>query len=258
MGTVRGLLTSFRSAAFERVNSPVTGSFALSWLFWNWQAALLLVFGDDKFETRLASAAQYIGFWSGFILPAISAVVICTLLPRLNVFVFNIQKAPNQESNEMAYERQKDSLLKSIELNKLSAQDDTAYETEKASFQLLIAQKQELIEKAESARERDRELISDLQKQLSITEQKLLEANNALENVKPEIDSAAQSRSQAWSLMRNMTQEIEAGKQLFIEFYDDIEPKLYSNNSDKKDFAQIKYRIINCLENAISLKDRGG
>lgn len=258
METIRELLLSIRNTAFERISSPVTGSFVLSWFFCNWQAALLLLFGDDKFETRLNTAAQYIGVWSGFIFPAACAAVICLALPRVNLMVFESQRLPNSKSMRLNFKKHQQSLLWSIKLKKLSAQDAIAYESELKALKLDNARIQAQIDQAEKERGKDKDLINELQERLSLADRQLAEANHQLAVAQPDIERAKQSQSHAWALMQNMVQEIEAGKSAFIEFYNEIENVLDSYYGEKNDFTQTKYRIINRLEDAIAFKDRGG
>ncbi|WP_210530578.1 hypothetical protein [Pantoea ananatis] len=163
MEWIKDFFRSIRSTSLERINSPVSGAFAFSWFFWNWKSALLILFGDSIFEERLSSASDSIGFFSGFLLPAISTFILCFYLPRVNQFVSKFQKEPNYETMEMAFDKKKQILLWDIELEKLSAQSSVAYEEEKATLQLEVTKSQKQAEDNRKQLESTTKLMSELQ-----------------------------------------------------------------------------------------------
>lgn len=182
----KDFINSIGSTSLERINSPVTGAFAFSWLFWNWKPVLLIAFGESEFEKRLDEASYLIGFIHGFLFPAMSTAAICWLLPFLNKFVSQLQRTPNFETMKMAFDKKKQTLTWDIELAKLSAQSSVAFEEEKATLNLMIAQSQKEAEDTRKQMEATQEIISNLQKEIleKTTEiERLTDSNHEMEKL---------------------------------------------------------------------------
>jgi hypothetical protein len=50
---IKDIIDSFRQSSLERVKSPFLGAFVFSWIAFNWQPLIILVFSENKIEKRL-------------------------------------------------------------------------------------------------------------------------------------------------------------------------------------------------------------
>ena len=77
---------SINSVIYERARSPLFGTFALSWLFWNWRIFYITIFVSEKaIPNKLDFIHKYLyNFPRLFLYPLISTIVILTLLQFVN------------------------------------------------------------------------------------------------------------------------------------------------------------------------------
>lgn len=199
-----------------------------------------------------------IGVWSGFLLPAISAAAICWYLPRINQIVSNSQRGPNHKIMETEYEKKKQTIAWDIDLKKLDAQSSIAFEGERTFLELQIAKNQEVINNINSKIDQYEKVISDLQSQLSSKESELATISNELLNVTPDIERAKQARNNTYSLMSTMVKLIEEAKSDLNVYSTTIEPIMKSYVGNNKELENLFNRIHFRLDDAISMKNKGG
>ncbi|MBB1404810.1 TMF family protein [Pseudoalteromonas sp. SG44-5] len=91
---LKEITNSFKAALYQRVSSPLYGTYIFSWILYNWLVVLPLIFGVKKFDERLIDFKSGIvspenGFiYSTVIMPMIITAVILLLQPILQRFHF--------------------------------------------------------------------------------------------------------------------------------------------------------------------------
>ncbi|WP_412767853.1 hypothetical protein, partial [Vibrio anguillarum] len=51
---IKEITNSIKAALYQRVSSPLYGTYICSWAIYNWELVLPLMFGTKKFDDRLA------------------------------------------------------------------------------------------------------------------------------------------------------------------------------------------------------------
>ena len=50
---MKDLLKDFLETSRDRIKTPITGSFALAFILWNWRPILILLLSDNSIEDRI-------------------------------------------------------------------------------------------------------------------------------------------------------------------------------------------------------------
>ncbi|MBA4501107.1 hypothetical protein [Marinobacterium marinum] len=83
------LSTSIKANLYERISSPLIGSIAISWFYFNWQSILYMVLSDGKIETKLqVFTEQYSNLNTNIIYPVIAGSLIALLYPLVAYIPF--------------------------------------------------------------------------------------------------------------------------------------------------------------------------
>jgi hypothetical protein len=91
---IKEITNSFKAALYQRVSSPLYGTFIFSWLLYNWFVVLPLIFGSKVFDERIndfksGMATSSDGFlYSTVLIPMIITAIILFLQPILQRFLF--------------------------------------------------------------------------------------------------------------------------------------------------------------------------
>lgn len=98
---IRDIFSAFRQTSLERIKSPFLGAFIFSWIAFNWQAILILIFSDRPIEKRLVSVNESYDIGSFLLGPICTSILISFLLPQINKLVTRIQDKPNSDTIEL-------------------------------------------------------------------------------------------------------------------------------------------------------------
>lgn len=91
------IATSIKAQLYDRVSSPLLGSFLISWCFWNWKFILILTSGLTATEkltyidlNLFSSTQKYIT--NGFIYPLIIALIIIYIYPIPAKIIYRVTR----------------------------------------------------------------------------------------------------------------------------------------------------------------------
>lgn len=85
------LSTTVKATLYERVSSPLLGTFLFAWVVFNWKAILLLTFSDSSMFSRLiVIEANYVNLWDNLYWPLIYASIFTLIYPVVSVVPFLI------------------------------------------------------------------------------------------------------------------------------------------------------------------------
>jgi len=52
---ITDILNSIKANLYERVTSPLVGTFLFSWIIFNWRIPIVLIWGDDSYPASKVS-----------------------------------------------------------------------------------------------------------------------------------------------------------------------------------------------------------
>ena len=97
----RDIFSAFRQASIERIKSPILGAFVFSWLSFNWKVPAILIMSKKSIEDNIEFINGNFGYCSFIILPLITTLLICYILPHANKWITKLQGEPNSETLKM-------------------------------------------------------------------------------------------------------------------------------------------------------------
>ena len=98
---IKDIIDSFRQSSLERVKSPFLGAFVFSWIAFNWQALIILVFSEKTIEKRLGVINDHYDIGSFLLGPICTSMLITFLLPQINKIITKLQDKPNSDTIEL-------------------------------------------------------------------------------------------------------------------------------------------------------------
>lgn len=98
---IKDVLGAFRQTSLERVKSPFLGAFVFSWIAFNWQALVVLLFSDKTVEKKLGIINDNYDVGSFLLGPICTSMLITFLLPQINKIITKIQDKPNSDTMEL-------------------------------------------------------------------------------------------------------------------------------------------------------------
>ncbi|CNE70983.1 hypothetical protein [Yersinia kristensenii] len=171
------LFAAMRTTAVERIKSPVIGALCFSWLVFNWDNILTILFSTATIEVKIGMVKANSTILTTMVWPILSTGLITILLPTISAVVIWIQNKPTMFSMEK-YAIRNDAILdRKIETEKKRARADIAYDREKTGEEEKI---QKMREDIEISKEKTGEITKE--KDELITEKKALisEKNNLI------------------------------------------------------------------------------
>ena len=177
------LFTAMRATAVERIKNPVIGALCFSWLIFNWDNILVMLFSTATIEDKIVMIKDNSTMLTAMIFPIISTVLITMLLPIISAKVILIQNKPTMASMKGYAERTNAALDIRIISEHKRALGDITYERGITGGQEEIQKMKEDIEiskekTGEITKEKD-ELISE-KKTLISEKNKIIAEKNAL------------------------------------------------------------------------------
>lgn len=91
---IKEITNSIKASLYQRVSSPLYGTYICSWAIYNWEFVLPLIFGTKKFDDRIADFKlglypETTGFeFSTVFVPLVITAVLLALQPLLQRFIF--------------------------------------------------------------------------------------------------------------------------------------------------------------------------
>ncbi|NIL23523.1 hypothetical protein HB991_13515 [Yersinia mollaretii] len=170
------LFAAMRATAVERIKNPIIGALCFSWIIFNWDNILVMLFSAATIEDKIVMIKDNATMYTAIILPIISTVLITIFLPIISAKVISIQNKPTMASMQGYADRNDATLNRKIISEQIRARANIAYEREITGGQEEIQKMREDIELSkektgEITKEKD-ELIAE--KTILITENKKL------------------------------------------------------------------------------------
>lgn len=119
---------SIRYSVLERVSNPLFAAFTFSWLAFNWQTILILLFSDQDIEVKIGAIISVGGWWTSLILPSLSAVFYVTAMPHFVEYTYKFQSGPFKRSQDKLADRIDNALRRKATTEILRAEADIAYD----------------------------------------------------------------------------------------------------------------------------------
>lgn len=98
---IKDVIGAFRQTSLERVKNPFLGAFVFSWIAFNWQALVILLFSEKTIEKRLGMINDHYDIDSFLLGPICTSILITFLLPQINKIITKIQDKPNSDTIEL-------------------------------------------------------------------------------------------------------------------------------------------------------------
>ncbi|MCV3771456.1 hypothetical protein [Enterobacter sp. RD4-1-1] len=98
---IKDVIGAFRQTSLERVKNPFLGAFVFSWIAFNWQALVILLFSERTIEKRLGIINDHYDIGSFLLGPICTSILITFLLPQINKIITKIQDKPNSDTIEL-------------------------------------------------------------------------------------------------------------------------------------------------------------
>ncbi|KAF2518269.1 hypothetical protein E0W68_09600 [Flavobacterium salilacus subsp. salilacus] len=84
---MKDLIKDILETSRDRIKTPITGSFALAFLLWNWRPLLILLFSDSSIEDKIKHIDKnYCTTWA-LLVPLMIALFYITLVPYIMVYL---------------------------------------------------------------------------------------------------------------------------------------------------------------------------
>lgn len=185
---IKDITNSIKAALYQRVSSPLYGTYIFSWFLFNWNIVLPLFFGVDKFDIRLESfktslyTSESVFIYSTIWFPFLMTVTILGLQPLLQRFLFIYTEWNKSEGLKRRDNFSSEIMLTLEQSNEL-----------RASFQNLQKFHQEILRNKESEIEEYKQQLvikEEINNRLNKKNMELTEAVTALE-----ISSSATSKA---------------------------------------------------------------
>ena len=110
--TFPDLIKDFIDTSRERIKTPITGSFMLAFLIYNWRPIFLLAFSDAKIEDKIIVINHQYCTWDAILLPLVIAIVYVAGVQYIMWGFDYLTTKAHKERKVNRYERQKHDLEK--------------------------------------------------------------------------------------------------------------------------------------------------
>ncbi len=104
---------SVQSILYERINSPLSGAFFLSWIVWNWKPVYYLIFADSvSIITRIEYVEKnYHSYGNLIIYPILSTIFLIGVYPFVSTYAYKIWLWFKTWQNKIKNDMEKNTLL---------------------------------------------------------------------------------------------------------------------------------------------------
>ncbi|WP_145548537.1 hypothetical protein [Yersinia massiliensis] len=230
------MFTAARSTAVERVKSPVVGALFFSWIAFNWDNILVMLFSASTVEDKIVMIKDNSTIFTAIIWPIVSAAFISIALPVISAMVIWAQNKPTMFSMGK-YAIRNDAILdRKIATEKKRAQADIAYEREKTGEQEIIQRMREDIEKSKEksgiiTKEKvqliaEKDALIHERKELIYERKELIQIN---ENLNIKNDKLQEENSSLNSKLENQYHQLDEA----VDYINKLAPKTNNLASDQ-------------------------
>lgn len=175
--TLAELIKSLVDSSKERIKNPVTGAFFISFVIYNWQAILFLLFSTASIEDKLyITKLKYCSFYA-FLFPFLIAILYSISIPYINMLIEKINKKAKYARQTNIYDEKIDEVILKIKLadEELKLQDKLSRNQEKEE---MLGKIKELEETLKTRSESQRAIENDYRNQISDLTKRLKDANS--------------------------------------------------------------------------------
>jgi len=127
-GMIEDVSKTIKAILYDRISSPLFGTFLLSWCGWNWR--LIFLFLTDS-STKVAAKFQYVDtalypsnsvtFVYGFLLPATTTAFFLYIYPRIARVVYGHWREEQNRLKNLQIEKDGETPLKQEEAREIKA-----------------------------------------------------------------------------------------------------------------------------------------
>lgn len=225
-----GLVESVKKTLMDRINTPLFGFIFLSWIVFNWDNILFVLFSEVSIENRINAIKMADDFYiRGFIGPVLSGFFLSIAFPYLQWIVSYCQRTSQKLIDNNKKQREIDECVVIKELAKERAEAAAAIELEKAKNALALATKKMETEQVETRIEKLSEEYASLKKNLeegkellSQLEQSVFDEKGKETASRQRVDVLEIRSRQAMELIKTLEEQI-ALKDNILKSIDDIE-----------------------------------
>lgn len=214
----KDIIHAFRQSSVERVKNPYIGAFVFSWLGFNWQTFSIIIFSKKDVMDRVEYIKTNYDVSDFILAPALTACVICVLLPLANQLFTAIQKKPIGETTKMNLDAKIEIAEKQLQIASIEAQKKLAHKKEERNIDENIESVKIALEKAnvENARYNDEmiKLSSWLEKEKE-TVSTATKTLDSLKNVIDELNKQNNELAERLKLKEQSFEELEAENSLY-------------------------------------------
>ncbi|WP_262033864.1 hypothetical protein [Serratia liquefaciens] len=194
-----GLIESVKKTLMDRINTPLFGFIFLSWVVFNWDNILFVMFSEVSIEKRINAVKVSSDFYfRGFLCPITSGFLLSVAFPYLQWSVSFLQRKAQRllDSNSEKRELAEYAAIKSLATQRAEANNAVAFA--EAAAALTAAEKNKQAAQTESDAESIREAYKTVQENVT-------EANDELRKVQATIETE-RSREKA---LRERVKDLE-------------------------------------------------
>ncbi|EOI5791953.1 hypothetical protein ACEPPC_20415 [Cronobacter malonaticus] len=240
--SIKEALSSAVTTASQRVRNPVFGAFVLSWCAFNWKQILYLFFSDKGIYNKIEYISANSNWSFNLILPVVSALAICIVMPWANNIIALLQSKPLDISDDLENRRKTRQILRDTRFQRYRAKRDIAYDQYKTGAEKDIQSMKEEITQSKNR-------MGELTSELDASRKALHDATNIIEENTGKLKKLGdayemlfkdyETLKEDFSQYRHENPPITVGRGIFNHQSSNIEPLLeknnnYSHNSGKK------------------------
>ncbi|MBV6691186.1 hypothetical protein KVO79_03605 [Serratia quinivorans] len=136
------LAEAVKKTLIDRINTPLFGFIVISWVMFNWDNILFVMFSQLTIEQRISGLRAEGGvYWKGLICPAATGFILSVLFPYLQWGVSFLQRHAQKliDQNAVARERLECETIKELAESRASAEN--AVEISRADMDTVLSQK---------------------------------------------------------------------------------------------------------------------
>lgn len=176
--TIADLIKSLIDSSKERIKTPITGAFIISFIAYNWKAILFLLFSTATIEDKLTFVSyKYCTFYA-ILWPVVIAVSYSVAIPYLMMFIEEVNKKAKHSRQINIYDEKIDEVILKIKLadEELKLQDKLSRNQEKEE---MLNKIQELENNIKTKSESQKAIEDDYRNQITDLTRRLSKANSS-------------------------------------------------------------------------------
>lgn len=175
--TIADLIKSLIDSSKERVKTPITGAFIISFIAYNWKAILFLLFSTASIEDKLYFITyKYCSFYS-ILFPFLIAIFYSIAVPYLMMIIENLNKTAKHGRQVYKYDGRINEVILKIKLadQELKLQDKMSLNQEKED---MLTRIKELEDTLKTRNDSQKAIDIDYRKQIADLTKRLNQANS--------------------------------------------------------------------------------